>query len=171
MPVAARKSTICRSSPRGLQTVVPRSASVGLEAWYAASQCEHVWRQCSGVCSHVHRRLNQPDPVSWAISWVPSIMPGSWDSFLVTVPDSWSKGCEFESRQERRENFLLQSQLCVLTFVRCPFHPRITQWHVKDPTHSAKSAAGRLHLNMHTPLTQRRRSGLTMPLFRHSFGT
>ena len=25
------------------------------------------------------------------------------------APDSWSKGCEFESQQERRENFLLQS--------------------------------------------------------------
>ena len=27
-------------------------------------------------------------------------------------------------RQERRENFLLQNQLCVLTLIRCPFHPR-----------------------------------------------
>ena len=33
---------------------------------------------------------------------------------------------EFESRQERRENFLLQSQLCVLTLIRCPFPPRVT---------------------------------------------
>ena len=29
------------------------------------------------------------------------------DSLLVRAPDSESKGCEFESRQERRENFLL----------------------------------------------------------------
>ena len=36
------------------------------------------------------------------------------------------KGCKFESRQEWRENFLLQSQLCVLTLIRCPFHPRVT---------------------------------------------
>ena len=28
-----------------------------------------------------------------------------------------------------------------------------TSWHVKDPSHSTKSAGGRLHLNMHTPLT------------------
>ena len=46
----------------------------------------------------------------------------------------------------------------------------LTQWHVKDPGHSAKSARGRLHLNTHTPLTQRSRSGLTMPLSRHSVG-
>ena len=25
--------------------------------------------------------------------------------------------------RERRENFLLRSQLCVLTLIRCPFHP------------------------------------------------
>ena len=28
----------------------------------------------------------------------------------------------------------------------------LPQWHVKDPGYSAKSAGGRLHLNMHTPL-------------------
>ena len=40
--------------------------------------------------------------------------------------------------------------------------PRVSrQWHVKDPAHSAKSACGRLHLNTHTPMTQRRRRGLT----------
>ena len=39
------------------------------------------------------------------------------------------------------------------------------------PGHSAKSAGGRLHLNTHTPLTQRSRSGLTMPLSRHNEGT
>ena len=27
-------------------------------------------------------------------------------------------------------------------------HPVLPQWHVKDPGHSAKSADGRLHLNM-----------------------
>ena len=32
--------------------------------------------------------------------------------------------------------------------------PKLLQWHVKDPGHSAKSAGGRLHLNMCIPLTQ-----------------
>ena len=49
--------------------------------------------------------------------------------------------------------------------------PVLPQWHVKDPGHSAQSTDGRLHLNMHTPMTQRSRSGLTMPLSRHSVGT
>ena len=45
------------------------------------------------------------------------------------------------------------------------------EWYIKDPGHSAKSIGGRLHLNTHTPLTQRSRSGLTMPLSRYSVGT
>ena len=49
--------------------------------------------------------------------------------------------------------------------------PVLPQWHVKDPGDSAKSAGGRLHLNTHTPWTQPSRSGLTMPLSRHSVGT
>ena len=73
-------------------------------------------------------------------------------------------------RQERRENFLLQGQLCG----PCLFGVRSTsvlpQWRVKDPGYSGKSTGGRLHLNTHTPLTQRSRSGLTMPLSRHSVG-
>ena len=48
--------------------------------------------------------------------------------------------------------------------------PVLPQWHVKDPSHSAESAGGRFHLNTHTPLTQRSRSGLTMPLCKHCVG-
>ena len=51
------------------------------------------------------------------------------------------------------------------------FIPVLPEWHVKDPSHSAKSAGGRLHVKTHTPLTQRSRSGLTMALSRHSVGT
>ena len=39
-----------------------------------------------------------------------------WDSLLLRAPDFWLKACEFESWQERWENFLLQSQLSVLTY-------------------------------------------------------
>ena len=40
-----------------------------------------------------------------------------------------------------------------------PFHPpMLPQWYVKDPSHYGKSAGGRLHLNMHTPLAQQFRS-------------
>ena len=39
----------------------------------------------------------------------------SGDSSVVWTPVSWSKGRGFESRQVRRENFLLQGQLSLLT--------------------------------------------------------
>ena len=58
---------------------------------------------------------------------------GSRDSLLVRAPDSLSKSCEFESRQEPRENFLLQSRRCVLTLIRCPSHPRVTAVARKRP--------------------------------------
>ena len=44
-----------------------------------------------------------------------------------------TESCEFESWQEWRENFLLQSQLCVLTLIRWPFHPRVTAVARKRP--------------------------------------
>ena len=49
--------------------------------------------------------------------------------------------------------------------------PSLQQWHVKDPGHSVRTPDGRLHLNTQTPVTQQSRSGLTMPLCRHSIGT
>ena len=93
---------------------------------------------------------------------------GSWDSLLVWAWDSRSKGCEFESRQGWWKNFLLHSQLCVLTLILCPFHPCVTAVACKRPRSFCKNAGGRLHLNTHTPLTHWSQSGLTMLLSRQS---
>ena len=49
--------------------------------------------------------------------------------------------------------------------------PVLPQWHVKDSDHSVKSAGSRLHLNTHTPMTQRSGSALTMPLSKYRVGT
>ena len=89
------------------------------------------------------------------------IMPG-WR--VGRAQDSWSKGCEFESRQEWRVNFFSPLLFGVRSTLVLP------QWHVKDAGHSAKIAGGRLHLNTNTPLTQQSRSGLTMLLSRHCMG-
>ena len=70
---------------------------------------------------------------------------GSGAGSVVGAPDSWLKGRGFESLQQRRENFLLQGQLSVLT----RSIPVLPQQHIKDPGHSAKSAGGRLQLNTH----------------------
>ena len=61
--------------------------------------------------------------------------------------------------------------LCADSLFGVRSNPMLPQWHVKHPGHSFKSADGRLHLNTHTPLTQRSRSGVTMSLSRHSVGT
>ena len=66
---------------------------------------------------------------------------GSRDNLLVQRRTRDRK-VEFESRQGRRENFLLQSQLSVLIFIRCPFHPMLHSSR-KRPDHSAKPAGGR----------------------------
>ena len=50
------------------------------------------------------------------------------------------------------------------------FTPVWPHWHVKDSGHFAKSAGGRSHLNMHTPLTKQSWSERTI-LSRHSVGT
>ena len=64
-----------------------------------------------------------------------------------------------------RVNFVCWLLFCARSTAMLP------QLHVKDPGHSARIAGGRLHLNTHTPLTQRSRSGQTTPLSRHSVGT
>ena len=71
-----------------------------------------------------------------------------------------------ERRGKKKNLFSRVNFLCWLLFgVRST--PVLQQRHVEDPGHSAKSTGGRLHLNTHTPLTQRSRSGLTV-LSRHS---
>ena len=50
--------------------------------------------------------------------------------------------------------------LCADSYSVSVSPPVLPQWHVKDPGHSVWSTGGRLHLNTHTPLTQRSLSGL-----------
>ena len=62
------------------------------------------------------------------------------------------------------------STLCADCLFGVRSTPVLPLGHVKDRGHSVKSANGRLHLNTHTPFTQRCRSGLTVSLSRHSVG-
>ena len=59
----------------------------------------------------------------------------------------------------------------MLTLIRCPFHPRVTAVACKRSRSFCQKCRWRVTPNTHTPLTQRSRSGLTMPLSRHSAGT
>ena len=51
------------------------------------------------------------------------IINGGGDSSVVRAPDSWLKGRGFESLLERRENFLLQGRLSVLTLISVSVPP------------------------------------------------
>ena len=63
------------------------------------------------------------------------------------------------SRKGGRIFFSRINVVCWLLFaVRST--PVLSQWHARDRGHSAKSAGGRCHLNMHTLLTRQGRSGL-----------
>ena len=74
------------------------------------------------------------------------------------------------SRSRRTIFFSGVNSVCWLVFVVCS-NPMLPQWHIQDPSHSAISASGRLHLNTQIPLTQWSQSWLTMLLSRHSVGT
>ena len=138
------------------------------------SKVMHVKCPHSQKPQHIQTIKNTVKNTWWQLMiWITSTLQGSRDSLLVRAPDSWSKGCEFESRQKRRENVLFRVNfvcwlLLLLFGVRST--PVLPQWHPKDPGHSAKSAGGRFYLNTYRSLTQRSRSGLTM-LHRRSLGT
>ena len=108
---------------------------------------------------------------AWPLCGIFTCTYNVWElgQLVGTAPDSWWKGCEFESFQEWQENFFSGVNfLCWLIW--CPFRPVFLQWHIKDSGHSAKRAGGSLHLDMCTPLTQWSQSRLTM-LSRYSVGT
>ena len=52
-----------------------------------------------------------------------SNVQGIQDSSVGGALDLYSKGCEFESRQEQQENFILQNEHSVLTLIQQLFHP------------------------------------------------
>ena len=86
------------------------------------------------------------------------------------VMDLWLKCLRFNTWQEWQE--ILFSRVTFLCWPLFSVHstPLIPQWHIKDPSHSAKSAGGRLQIITHTFLTQQSWSGLTA-LFRRNFWT
>ena len=65
---------------------------------------------------------------------------------VVRVPDLWSKGHGYKSRQKRQENLLLQGRLSGLALILVPVPSCVTTVVRKNPGHSAKCAGGRLQL-------------------------
>ena len=77
---------------------------------------------------------------------------GSLDSLLVEcLTCDWKVASSNPGRSIGRTFFSRVNFVCWLLFgVRST--PLLLQWHVKDPSHSAKSAGGKLYLNTRTPL-------------------
>ena len=122
-------------------------------------------RGCPGVLPTVHGLHTWPTRIVHAVRVTARM--ACWlecrtrDWKVVSLNPGWSRGRIVFSRV----NFV-----CWLLF-GVHSNPALPQWHMKDPGHSAKSADGRLQLSTYTSLTQRSRSGLTMPQSRHSVGT
>ena len=83
-----------------------------------------------GHADGIHmRNLRQPDDKTEPINALVILaMQGAWrpggeDSSVVRAPDSRFKGRGFESLLERRENFLLQGRLSVLTLISVSVPP------------------------------------------------
>ena len=66
--------------------------------------------------------------------------------------------------------FFSTVNFCVLTLTRCPFHPRVTAVARKRPRPFCQKCTWQV-TSKHAYTLDRSRSGLTMPLFRHSVGT
>ena len=92
----------------------------------------------------------------------------SQDRLLVRAPGSRSKGCEFKSWQE---NFLLQSQLCVLNLIRCPFHPHVTAVAHKRPRSICQKCKWQDTPKHAYTLGPRKLEWADYELSRHSVGT
>ena len=73
-----------------------------------------LWMYCSG-----HAVINGNEKTHYYTT----DYYGSGDSSVVRAPDSWFKGRGFKSLQERRENFVLQGQLSVLTLISVSVPP------------------------------------------------
>ena len=84
---------------------------------------------------------------------------------IAQLVEHWSSNWKVASSNRGRSSgeffFSRVDCLCWFLFGVCST-PMLLQWHIEDPDQFAKSASGRLHLNMHTPLTKWCQSGLIM---------
>ena len=80
------------------------------------------WRHCVSqlVKLHLHMQLELG---LYLLFCCLQLREGGGDSSVVRAPDSWLKGRGFESLLERRENFLLQGRLSVLTLISVSVPP------------------------------------------------
>ena len=118
-------------------------------------------RQCQYICKTMFAAVHMKrDGIQFNVSLFQPYSKAGVLTHVCTSIHTGSAG-EFSSPE---------STLCADSYLVSVL-PLLPQQQINDPIHSAKSAGNRLHLNMHTPLTQQSQSGLSMPLSRHSVET
>ena len=139
--------TLCLSLSVCVCLFLSLSPSLSPLAFFSSS-CSFFFyiKQISGRANTcLSERLRRPSEGEmferFSVRYSPEGVSRGLDSSAGRALDSWSKDCEFESRQERREIFF--SRVNSLFGVRST--PVLPQWHVKDPGHSDKSVGDRLH--------------------------
>ena len=107
-----------------LQTVSQSSRNthtVSLMVWNVTSVSSLVRKIPQAVSQPGHRHGQSDGPKYQSVHRKDN--PRGRDSSVVRAPDSWLKGRGFESLLERRENFLLQGRLSVLTLISVSVPP------------------------------------------------
>ena len=81
------------------------------------------------------------------------------------VPNSWNVAGSISGRNSR---IIFSSRVAFLCWLFFGVHstPMLTQWHIKDPRHSAKSAGGGLHLTPIHPWSNEVRVGWQVGTYR-----
>ena len=90
--------------------------------------------------------------------------------FQLKKKKEMGQGLSKESQQEQKNNFLIQSQLCVLTLIWCLFHPHVTAAACKRPQSFCKKCRWQVKPN-HAYTPDPMKSKCAMSLSRHSTGT
>ena len=142
--------------------------------------CPSGSRLVSVAASLVQRESGLSRRVSWQVAWGQNRglvvqlcvrLYSLWDSLMVRARDPSIEKLRVRFPGGATGEFSSPKlTLCAdsnSVSIPPPPHPTtirmLPQRRVKDPGHSARYAGGRLHLNTHTPLTQRSRSVQTMP--------
>ena len=119
---------LCPSRPTALWLYATLNEWLDL---YTASSTIHQSGYCTctyththiQTCACAHTHTHTPTNTWQADIQLLHTHHGGGDSSVVRAPDSWLKGRGFESLLERRENFLLQGRLSVLTLISVSVPP------------------------------------------------
>ena len=136
VPLSVSGWILQEQTNKGSQTAPQNGWGWGWGWWSGTLKSQCPSAQESRICPKSIFRTAQPFVTKFRFSWTSPnpficykynntglvILRGG-DSSVVRAPNSWLKGRGFESLLERRENFLLQGRLSVLTLISVSVPP------------------------------------------------